>query len=198
MDWRDIGPYRGYEIWVRGRPDGTWVAAVVPVPSPPDASPTQVGPLDDRVLPQAFDSDAAAMTAAMRYINREQERRVQHDLAFREWKSPGAIAAGLRRRRCLRFPVALRVIALSSGGQTREFHGVVRNVGAGGLMAEFPALLGPGSVIDLLLQTRRGLMDLAARIVWSAASNGPVCHGLAFSLPRDESFAVGLFVGGSA
>jgi hypothetical protein len=195
MDWKVIGPYREHVIWVRDMPTGEWVVAVVPAASPPEGVSTPGGPSDDRILPEAFASDAAAITAAMRHINREHERRVHRERSRERQMDPAPMDAGLGRRRFLRFPVSLPVVALSPLG---ELAGMVRNVGAGGLMAEFPRQLIQDSAVDLLLQTRRGHVSVAARIVWVAPANGTVRHGCAFSEPKEESFAVGLFVGGSS
>ncbi|HXZ43432.1 MAG TPA: PilZ domain-containing protein [archaeon] len=195
MDWKEIGPYREHVIWVRDMPTGKWIVAVVPAASPPEGASTPGGPSDDRILPEAFASDAAAITAAMRHINREHERRVHRERSGGRQMDPAPMDAGLGRRRFLRFPVSLPVIALSPLG---ELAGRVRNVGAGGLMAEFPRQLIQDSTVDLLLQTGRGHVSVAARIVWVAPANGTVRHGCAFSEPKEESFAVGLFVGGSS
>jgi hypothetical protein len=195
MDWKEIGPYREHVIWVRDMPTGEWVVAVVPAVGPPEGVSTPGGPSDDWILPEAFASDAAAITAAMRHINREHERRVHRERSRGRQIDPVPMDVGLGRRRFLRFPVSLPVMALSPLG---ELAGMVRNVGAGGLMAEFPGQLTQGSTVDLLLQTRRGHVSVAARIVWVAPANGTVRHGCAFSEPKEESFAVGLFVGGSS
>jgi hypothetical protein len=64
-------------------------------------------------------------------------------------------------------------------------------------MVEFPVELAPGSVVDLVLQTRRGLLEVRAHIVWTAASGGTARHGLAFPHPKDPDFAVGLSREGS-
>ncbi len=198
MDWREIGPYRESTIWVRALPNGAWMAAVAPLPTPADSRPAAGGPPDDQVLPEAFASDTAAVAAAMRHINREQERRVHREMTRGGRKGAGLTDASQEKRRFLRFPVALPVIAVAPHWPPNDLQGMVRNVGAGGLMAEFPLQMIQGSTVDLLLQTRRGLVNVAARIVWTAPSNGMVRHGCAFPVPKDESFAVGLFVGGSA
>jgi hypothetical protein len=198
MDWKEIGPYREHVIWVRDLPTGEWVVAVVPAASPPEGISTPGGPPEDWILPEAFTSDAAAITAAMRHINREQERRVHRERSRGRHMDPGPTDAGLGRRRFLRFPVSLPVIALVPAGPPGELTGMVRNVGAGGLMAEFPRQLTQGSTVELLLRTRRGHVTVAARIVWVAPANGTVRHGCAFPEPKAESFAVELFVGGSS
>ena len=75
---------------------------------------------------------------------------------------------------------------------------MVRNVSTGGLMAEFALQVVGGSGLDLLLQPGHALVDVEARIVWTASSNGMIRHGCVFPEPKEESFAVGLFVGGGA
>jgi hypothetical protein len=100
------------------------------------------------------------------------------------------------KRRYARFPVSLAVV-----GRTRQFpgeaiSGVVRDVGCGGLMAEFPVLMVSGSTLGLELQTRWGPMQMDGKVVWTAVAEGIVRHGVAFAEPREEDFALDLFITG--
>ncbi len=102
----------------------------------------------------------------------------------------------LGKRRYARFPVSLAVV-----GRTRQFPGeaipgVVRDVGCGGLMAEFPVLMVSGSTLGLELQTRWGPLQVEGRVVWTALAESIVRHGVAFLEPREEDFALDLFVAG--
>jgi len=84
------------------------------------------------------------------------------------------------QRRYARFPVlvVVRTRAPQFGGT--DVKGVVRNLGAGGLMAEFPGELGRGRAVDLTLETRAGPLTLDGRVVWTAAGEGHVRHRVAF------------------
>lgn len=75
MDWKEIGRYRDHIIWVRARPTGGWVAATVPNLTAPETPLVRTAPPDDRVLPEAFPSEAAAVAAGMRFLDREYARR---------------------------------------------------------------------------------------------------------------------------
>jgi hypothetical protein len=45
----------------------------------------------------------------------------------------------------------------------------------------------------LVLQTRRGPLDLKGRVVWTAASQDVVRHGFVFPEPKGQDFALNLF-----
>ncbi len=77
MDWKEIGRYRDLIVWVRARPSGGWVAAIVPNLTAPETPPVRTAPPDDRVLPEAFPSEAAAVVAATRFIDQEYARRAE-------------------------------------------------------------------------------------------------------------------------
>ncbi len=72
MDWKEIGRYRDHIVWVRAWPSGGWVAAIVPNLTAPDTPPVRMAPPDDRMLPEPFSSEAAAVAAAMRFLDRRQ------------------------------------------------------------------------------------------------------------------------------
>lgn len=97
-------------------------------------------------------------------------------------------------RRFRRFPVSLPVTGRAGQFPREDIEGVVRNVSAGGLMAEFPVRLLPGSAIGLVLQRRFGPLPLEGRVVWTSESGGTVRHGLAFPEPKWPGFAMDLFL----
>lgn len=101
----------------------------------------------------------------------------------------------LGERRFPRFEVALPVVGRVPQFPERDIHGTVRNIGRGGLMAEFPVELVSGSFVDLTLHTRNGLQEEAGRVVWVACAGATVRHGLAFSEPKGRDYMVDLFLG---
>ena len=98
------------------------------------------------------------------------------------------------RRRYARFPVSLLILVRAKQFPGRGIPGTVRNIGAGGLMAEFPVQMVPGSAMRLLLQTRGGPLTEEGQVVWTAVTPGAVRHGVAFPEPKGQDFAVDLFV----
>ncbi|HSD52505.1 MAG TPA: hypothetical protein VLG48_13965 [Candidatus Methylomirabilis sp.] len=74
MDWKEIGPYRGHILWVRELPTEGWLVGIVPDRA---AAVPQAPPPEERVLPEAFGSEVAAVAAAMRFLDREEARRSQ-------------------------------------------------------------------------------------------------------------------------
>jgi hypothetical protein len=101
----------------------------------------------------------------------------------------------LGERRFPRFEVALPVVGRVPQFPERDIHGTVRNIGRGGLMAEFPVELVSGSFVDLTLDTRNGLQEEAGRVVWVACAGATVRHGLAFSEPKGRDYMLDLFLG---
>ncbi|MFI5339949.1 MAG: PilZ domain-containing protein [Candidatus Methylomirabilales bacterium] len=97
-------------------------------------------------------------------------------------------------RRFARFPVSLPVIGRAGQSPKNALEGVVRSVGAGGLMAEFPVQILPGSAVGLVLQTRHGPLTVEGRVVWTSAIGGKVRHGFAFLEPKWPGFAMDLFL----
>ncbi len=75
MTWKEIGPYRGHILWVRELPTEGWVVAIVPGQAAPEGARRRALPAEDQVLPEAFPSEIAAVAAAMRFLDREYERR---------------------------------------------------------------------------------------------------------------------------
>ncbi len=64
-------------------------------------------------------------------------------------------------------------------------------------MAEFPVQMVSGSTLGLTLQTPWGPLEVEGRVVWTAVAQGKVRHGVAFPEPKEQDFAVDLFVAGS-
>lgn len=98
------------------------------------------------------------------------------------------------QRRFARFPVVLPVIGRAAQSGGKEIRGMAWNVGGGGLMAEFPVDMAPREAVSLVLETRRGPLEVDGRVVWTAAANGKIRHGVAFWEPKGQEFAVDLFV----
>ncbi len=97
-------------------------------------------------------------------------------------------------RRFARFPVDVPVIAQALQFPARKLHGMIRNVGRGGLMAEFAIQLVPGSLVGLSLHTRDGMREETGRVVWQKTTRGVVQHGFAFPTPKEQDFALDFFL----
>ena len=100
----------------------------------------------------------------------------------------------LGTRRFARFPISLGVIGRDGQSSKEPIQGVVRSIGAGGLMAEFPVQMVPGRTLGLVLQRRHGPLTVKARVVWTSTTKGKVCHGFAFLEPQWPGFAMELFL----
>ena len=119
----------------------------------------------------------------------EHQRRLSTEM---EVLRKGLAAA--ESRQFGRLPVSLRAVGLTtlvSGGQVS---GTVRTIGVGGLMAEFPVEVPPGSLLRVQIARQHGSLEVDSRVVWTAAISGAVLHGLAFLTPKDPEFAVDLFM----
>ncbi len=95
----------------------------------------------------------------------------------------------LGRRRYRRFPVSLPVVGRAARFGDTEVLGTVRNIGGGGLMAEFPLMVSPGSLLDLVLQTRQGPFAVSGQVAWTGRPGPQVAHGIGFSNPCGDEFA---------
>jgi len=100
----------------------------------------------------------------------------------------------LGRRRFVRLPVSLPVVGHAAPFAGGELRGGVRDISTGGLMAEFPVYVLPGSDVDLTLQTRRGSVGVQGRVVWAAPVESWTRHGIEFSEPKGKDFARDLFL----
>jgi hypothetical protein len=79
---------------------------------------------------------------------------------------PGAY---LGERRFPWFDVALPVVGRVPQFPDQDLRGTVWNIGRGGLMAEFPVELVPGSQVTLTFHTRNGFLLETGRVVWAAS-----------------------------
>lgn len=95
--------------------------------------------------------------------------------------------------RFVRLPVSLPVISRAAQFGDTEVHGLVWNIGGGGLMAKFPVQIVPGGVVDLVLQTRTGPLAVNGQVAWAEPPGTQIGHGIAFREPRGHDFAVDLF-----
>jgi hypothetical protein len=101
---------------------------------------------------------------------------------------------GTRSRRFARLPIALPVIGRAVQSPKRVIEGVVRTVGAGGLMADFPVRMMPGSAVSLVLQRRHGPLTVEGQVVWTSATRDRIHHGFAFRESQWSGFALELFL----
>jgi CheY-like chemotaxis protein len=92
------------------------------------------------------------------------------------------------QRRFVRFPVAVAMTLKALQFPDRNFRGTVRDIGRGGLMAEFPVTLVPGSLIQFSLNTPSGPIQETGRVVWAAKTKQAVRHGLAFPEVKSREF----------
>jgi len=99
----------------------------------------------------------------------------------------------LGHRRFVRFPVTMPMLARAPQYPGKVLSGMVRDIGRGGVMAEFPVELVPGSQLRLILHTRTGPLDRAGTVVWTKSQEGCVQHGIAFPEPEPRNFAVHLY-----
>ncbi len=98
-------------------------------------------------------------------------------------------------RHYVRFPLSVPVI-----GRTRQFGeqalpGTVHNLGGGGLRADFPVRLAPGSLVALTLQTHQGPLALTGEVAWTGAPGPQIAHGIAFRDPPGDALARDLVQG---
>lgn len=98
----------------------------------------------------------------------------------------------LGRRRFVRFPSALPVTAQAEQFRRMTLRGIVCNVGAGGVGADFLAQIVPGSSLQFVIQTGSGTLRKEGRVVWTSPCKGQVRHGIVFLTPEDAQFAVAL------
>ncbi len=98
-------------------------------------------------------------------------------------------------RRFGRLPVVMPVIGRAAQFGDMELHGMVWNIGGGGLLAKFPIQIALGSVVDLVLQTRTGPLAVNGQVAWTEPPGTQIGHGIAFREPRGDDFASDLFLG---
>jgi CheY-like chemotaxis protein len=93
------------------------------------------------------------------------------------------------QRRFMRLPVSVDVTGTALQFPDRNLRGTVRDIGRGGLMAEFPVELVPGSLIQLSLNAPSGPVQDTGRVIWSARMAQFVRHGVAFPEVKPRGYA---------
>jgi CheY-like chemotaxis protein len=105
-----------------------------------------------------------------------------------------------------RFPVSLPAVGWTAQFPGKVIDGVVRDISAGGFMAELSVQMVPGNTVNLVLDTHRGALELKGRVVWNSVSGSPnppgsvaaarvgssVRHGFAFPQPKASDFTASL------
>ncbi|HSD49762.1 MAG TPA: response regulator [Candidatus Methylomirabilis sp.] len=104
------------------------------------------------------------------------------------------VSQDLGKRRFPRLAVSLPVVGRAWQFGEGDVPGVIRDIGAGGVMVEFAARALPGSLLHLSLETRQGALGLNGTVVWSTAGGQGVLHGLTFREPKDLRFVLDLFL----
>ncbi len=104
------------------------------------------------------------------------------------------VSQNLGKRRFPRLAVSLPVVGRTWQFGEGEVPGVIRDIGAGGVMVEFAARALPGSLLHLSLETRQGVLGLNGTVVWSTAGGQGMLHGLTFREPKDLRFVLDLFL----
>ena len=124
-------------------------------------------------------------------ITAEPPWSAEHGMGNETGRPPG-------RRQFARFPVFYAAAFRDEHFPGKEISGSVRDIGDGGLMAEFPVQMPCGSAMGLVLQTRRGPLSVEGRVVWTAATQEMTRHGIAFPEPQSMGFALDLFLAAGA
>jgi CheY-like chemotaxis protein len=105
-----------------------------------------------------------------------------------------------------RFPVSLPAVGWTAQFPGKVIEGVVRDISAGGVMAELSVQMVPGNTVNLVLDTHRGALELKGRVVWNSVSGtpnppggvatarvgSPLRHGFAFPQPKAPDFTASL------
>jgi hypothetical protein len=78
--------------------------------------------------------------------------------------------------------------------QSDEIRGTVRNVSAGGILAEFPVEMPPGKPVRVVLSSRQGPVKVEGTVVWVRGVGLGIHHGIAFPEPKARDFALDLFL----
>ena len=103
-------------------------------------------------------------------------------------------AVELARRRHVRLPVLLPAVGRMMDVQSDEIRGTVRNVSAGGILAEFPVEMPAGKPVHVVLSSRRGPVEVEGKVVWVRGVGLGIHHGIAFPEPKARDFALDLFL----
>lgn len=103
-------------------------------------------------------------------------------------------AVELARRQHVRLPVLLPAVARMTDSESGEVRGTVRNVSAGGILAEFPVEMPPGRPVRVVLSSRHGPVEVEGKVVWVRGVGLGIHHGIAFPEPKARNFALDLFL----
>ncbi len=98
------------------------------------------------------------------------------------------------RRRYVRLPVLLPAAGWVTDPPSAKVQGTVRNVSAGGILAEFPQEMPPGRSVRVVLSSRQGLVEVEGTVVWVRGVGLGIHHGIAFPEPKNRQFALDLFL----
>lgn len=126
--------------------------------------------------------------------------RITHGICLRHQvqlhKDMQALGLSLRagQRRFARLPVSIPATGRAPEVTETVLNGVVRSVGSGGILAEFPRKIPVGSLMHVVLQRRRGPVEIECRVAWIAGTGEVIRHGLAFLTPQGPDFAEDLFL----
>ncbi len=91
-------------------------------------------------------------------------------------------------RHYVRFPITVPVLGRAAQFGDQPLPGTVLNLGGGGLRAEFPVRLVPGTIVALTIQMRHGPLALTGQVAWAGAPGPQVVHGIAFRDPPGDAF----------
>ena len=104
------------------------------------------------------------------------------------------------RRRHVRLPFGRPLAYEQPGGERRQ--GQLKNLSDGGLCLMSGEILAPGTPLRLQLQARHGVYARPGVVVWNDAGPGSsksnVAHGIRFTDPVREGFALELFLSASS
>lgn len=111
-------------------------------------------------------------------------------------KDMQALGLSLRagQRRFARLPVSIPATGRAPQVTETVLNGVVRSVGSGGILVEFRQEIPVGNLMHVVLQARRGPVEIECRVAWITGDGGVIRHGLAFLTPQGPDFAESLFL----
>jgi hypothetical protein len=126
----------------------------------------------------------------------EQEFVERWGLSIRHRSGAVAKKGGEERRRHRRYDYAGTIKYRRLGPNTG---GRIRNLSEGGLLAELPELMGPGSLLDVDVGLGDRSIHAEAEVVWSQAaaetSGGSYLHGIKFTrLELQDRLTLAVFI----
>jgi hypothetical protein len=157
------------------------------------------------VLKTLTPSEAEEFVAAYRDGNRDRlrcltcgtslSRPLQQALDLPSPQAPPS-SLSLMRRRHVRLPVDLPVDYQQPGGERAG--GRVKNLSDGGLLLLAPEVLPPSTPLSLQVHAQHGERSFEGVVVWNDGGSGTatpsIPHGIRFTSPVTEGFAVELFL----